>query len=112
MWERRRRKTAAQHRKRMLADPISSRLRRARLAAGLSLGELGERVFLAKNTLSYYELGKNPVPRRSQAMIAAVLGVPAAYLFDERRYVRRSEPGEPATDAGGLLPAHHPEWMH
>lgn len=64
---------------------VSSRLKQLRLARGMSLEELSQKMggIVTKQALSKYEQGKaNPTPR-VLTKLAAALGVKAAHLFSE-----------------------------
>ncbi len=66
---------------------VSSRLKQLRLARGMSLEELSQKMggIVTKQALSKYEQGKaNPQPR-VLTKLSAALGVKAAHLFSEPR---------------------------
>jgi transcriptional regulator with XRE-family HTH domain len=58
-----------------------SRLKVARVAAGLSQFELAERVGVSEVTISRIETGRLEAPRILKARIAEVLGMPDFELF-------------------------------
>lgn len=58
--------------------------RAVRMKKGLSMRQVAEQVGCDYNTLSQFELGKGGLPVKSREKLAALLGVKAERLFDER----------------------------
>ena len=71
------------------------RLRRLRLAAGLTQAELGRRVGLSNRMVAYYEIqGGEPRPELVKSLSAA-LGVSIATLLGQGESTRRRPPEAP-----------------
>ena len=61
-----------------------SRLRRARVEAGLSQAELADRVGVTQGAVSLWEAGKAAPGRPAQLVVAAVLHVDVDVLWPEQ----------------------------
>lgn len=68
-----------------LSDPATSPLRRARLLAGLTLDQLGERAYISAAEISKFERGLRLPPKRTRVHISNALGASESDLFPEAR---------------------------
>jgi len=75
---------------------VGGRIWRRRREMGLSRRELGERIGIGLKQVNKYETGANRVSAGRLFEISRVLGVPAAYFFDD--YDASNDPGPTADD--------------
>lgn len=66
------------------ADAIlGARIREARVAAGLSGSQLGTAIGVTYQQVQKYEAGKNRIAAIALAAVAATVGLPVAWFFEE-----------------------------
>ena len=81
---------------------IGTRLRQARLSAGMSQTDLGNRINLSYQQVQKYEVGKNRISGGRMWELAAVLGVSVTYFFNGlENFV--TKPTDESTDFDQIL---------
>jgi transcriptional regulator with XRE-family HTH domain len=90
-------------------DAVGQKLRRARLAAGISVREMARRVDLSPSFISQVELGRTKPSVGTLYSIATELGVPLDDLMPLAAPVEEQSPAAGPLAAGPLTPEPEPE---
>jgi transcriptional regulator with XRE-family HTH domain len=87
------------HAAKALANPATSRLRRARIEAGITLEELAQKTELSASTVRSAELGQHQASRDTLARLAYALDVDVADVIDFDQWVDELEARVAALEA-------------
>src|SRR6266540_2423008 len=83
-------------------EDVGRRLRRARLAAGLTQQELAVAVDLSRASIANMEAGRQPFPVYTLVLLARALKVPIVELLPGPEALEQDEPGLDEAEMEGL----------